>query len=203
MINQGIGIFGGSFDPVHKGHKKLALFMCEKLSLGKMLIMPAALSPFKSSSRVSSEDRMNMCALEFSEDVFSISDIEIARGGKSYTVETVKEVKRLYPLGKLYLIIGSDQLLSFNKWYKFEEIMKNAVICAVSREDSIKKAELERFADENLRQYGECLIFDFEPFEISSTEIRKALSRGDSAEAFLSREVSDYILRKGLYTDGD
>lgn len=201
MIKQGIGIFGGSFDPVHKGHKKLALFMCEKLFLRKMLIIPAAVSPFKTSSGADAVQRMHMCSLQFPEDFFTVSDIEIKRGGKSYTVDTLNSIKELYPDEKLYLIIGSDQLLSFNRWYKFEDIMKKAVLCAVAREGSVGKKQLENFADDNLRQYGEVLIFDFEPFEVSSTEIREMINDGKCAGEFISPEVNDYILREGLYKE--
>lgn len=195
----GICIFGGSFDPVHKGHKKLALFVCEKLKLRKMLIIPAALSPFKSSSGASAEDRMNMCRLAFSEGVFEVSSLEIGRGGKSYTIDTVRAVKELYPNEKLYLLIGSDQLLSFNKWYKFQEILENVSLVAVSREKGREEEELEKFADENLRALGECIILDFEPFEISSTEIRNKAAAGENIENFVDEKVLHYVLSEGLY----
>lgn len=199
MTRQGIGIFGGSFDPVHNGHKRLAVFMCERLSLRKMLIIPAAVSPFKSSSGADALQRMKMCSLQFPEEIFTVSDIEIKRGGKSYTVDTVNSIRELYPDERLYLIIGSDQLLSFDRWYRFSEIMEKAVICAVSREGSVPVEQLEAFADSRLRQYGEVLIFDFEPFEISSTEIRRIIKDGKGAEDYISAEVEDFIRREGLY----
>lgn len=198
-MSDGICIFGGSFDPVHKGHKKLALFVCEELNLRKMLIIPAFLSPFKSVSGASSEDRMNMCKLSFCEDVFEVSELEISRGGKSYTVDTVNAVKELYPEEKIYLLVGSDQLLSFNKWYKFSEILKNVSLVAVSREKGKKRDELEKFTEENLSPFGECIILNFEPFEVSSTVIRNKAAAGESTEEYLEEEVFRYILSKGLY----
>lgn len=194
-----ICIFGGSFDPVHKGHKKLALFVSEKLGLSKMLIIPAAMSPFKTNSGASEDDRLNMCRLAFSEDIFEVSDMEMARGGKSYTVDTVEAVREMYPDEELYLLIGSDQLLSFDKWYRFSDIMKNVTLCAVSRESGKKREELSAFADENLRRYGECVILDFEPFEVSSTQIRKLSASGENIEDLVDKEVFGYILSKGLY----
>lgn len=201
MIKEGICIFGGSFDPVHKGHKKLASFVCKKLSLRKMLIVPAALSPFKNSSGASAEDRMKMCSLAFYEDEFIISDVEIRRGGKSYTVDTVKAVKEMFPDEKLYLLIGSDQLLHFDKWYRFDEILSFVALVAVSREDSALKTELENFADEKIRMYGECIILDFEPIVVSSTEIRNSISKDENTAMYVDENVTAYIRQKGLYTD--
>ena len=200
-MREGIGIFGGSFDPVHKGHKKLALFMCERLGLKKMLIIPTGLSPFKESSGASSFQRFKMCELAFPEDIFTVSDIEIKREGKSYTVDTVKAVKELYPHEKIYLITGSDQLLSFNRWYKFDEILRNVTLAAVSRRGEVREEELSRFADMNLRQYGECLILSFEPFTVSSTEIREKIRKGEDTSPYLTEEVIKYISTEGLYKD--
>lgn len=201
MIKQGICIFGGSFDPVHKGHKRLALYVSEKLSLRKMLIIPTAMSPFKSTSGATSSDRMEMCKLTFYEDEFIVSDTEIARGGKSYTIDTVKAVKEMYPDEKLYLLIGSDQLVHFDKWYRFEEILSLVTLVAVSRQGNALRTELEKIADEKLRPYGECIILDFEAFVISSTEIRNIASSGGDVSEFTEKQVSDYIKQKGLYLD--
>ena len=198
-MSKRIGIFGGSFDPVHLGHKRLAEFMVDALSLDKLLIIPAACSPFKDGTSSSSEHRMNMCRLQFNEDVFEVSDIELLRGGKSYTVDTVNAVKELYPDSKLFLIIGSDQLMQFHKWYCFDKIMEKAVICAVARAEKDDISAMEKYTDENLRQHGECKIFEFNPLQISSTEIRQLIKNGENTDAVLSCEVFEYAKREGLY----
>ncbi len=198
-MNNGICIFGGSFDPVHKGHKKLADFIVERLSPEKMLIIPAFMSPFKNSSGATESDRLRMCELAFPESHFEISDIEISRGGKSYTVDTVSAVKKLYPDKKLYLIIGSDQLLSFNKWYRFADILSLVTLVSVSREEDVGFAALEEFSDNRLRVYGEVKIFDFSPLEISSTVLREKINSGEDTSQYISEAVRDYIDRKGLY----
>ncbi len=198
-MDKGICIFGGSFDPVHKGHKRLADFICEKLSPEKMLIIPAAMSPFKNSSGATQNDRLEMCELAFPEKHFEISDIEINRGGKSYTVDTVNAVKNLYPDKKLYLVIGSDQLLSFNKWYRFSDILSLVTLVSVSREGSVSFARLEDFSEKELRPFGEVKIFDFSPLEISSTALREKISSGEDTSQFLDEAVRSYIYRKGLY----
>lgn len=199
MMSQGICIFGGSFDPVHKGHKKLASFIAEKLKLHKMLIIPAGLSPFKRSTGAGEAQRLSMCRLAFPEDIFEISDIEIKRGGKSYTVDTVTSVKELYPNEKIYLLIGSDQLLSFDRWYRYREILSMVTLVSVSREKSVETERLNEFADKNIRPYGECIIFDFNAFEVSSTLLREKLSTGEDVSEYIAPKVSAYIQKEGLY----
>lgn len=198
-MSKRIGIFGGSFDPVHLGHKRLAGFMVNALSLDKLLIIPAACSPFKNGTVSLAEHRMNMCRLQFPEDVFEVSDIELLRGGKSYTVDTVNAIKELYPDSTLFLIIGSDQLMHFDKWYCFDKIMEKAVICAVARAEKDDISAMQRYAQENLRQHGECKILEFDPLEISSTEIRQLMKNGENTDSVLCREVFEYAKREGLY----
>ena len=198
-MNKGICIFGGSFDPVHKGHKKLAVFVAERLKLRKMLIIPAAMSPFKKSSGATESQRLEMCRIAFPEDIFEVSDIEISRGGKSYTIDTVYEVRRLYPDERLYLLIGSDQLLSFDRWYRFKDILSQVTLVSVSREHAVDAERLERFADEHLRPYGECIILDFSAFEISSTVLREGISEDRDMSEFIDESVAEYIHGEGLY----
>ena len=199
MSNNGICIFGGSFDPVHRGHKKLGLFISEALKLQKVLIIPAGLSPFKKSTGADEGQRLTMCRMAFNEDIFEISDIEIKRGGKSYTVDTVEAVKRLYPDERIYLLIGSDQLLSFDRWYRYRDILSMVTLVSVSREKSVETDTLNTFADENIRPFGECIIFEFDAFEISSTLLREKLSRGEDVTEYLDSEVISYIQKEGLY----
>ena len=202
-MSKGICIFGGSFDPVHLGHKRLADFVTDKLSLEKMLIIPAAMSPFKSTSGGTAEDRLTMCRLAFPEEKYEVSDIEIKRGGKSYTVDTVRAVKKLFPHSRLCLLIGSDQLLSFNRWYCYKEILSLVTLISVSREDSVKTEKLRDFAEKELSAYGECKILDFDPLEISSTELREAIEKNEDTSLFLEKTVRAYIDEKGLYKNAE
>ena len=194
-----IGIYGGSFDPVHRGHVKLARHMVDSLGLDRLLIVPAYVSPFKRKTNVTPEDRLSMCRLAFPGDRFEVESDEIDRGGQSYTVDTVKSIRERYGENDYYLIIGSDQLFLFDLWYRFEDILADVTLCAVSRCAADEKAALERFADERLRRYGCCLICDFDPLEISSTEIREGVHRGDDMSALLPETVAAYIEKRGLY----
>lgn len=196
-----VGIYGGSFDPVHKGHKLLAENLSKEINADKVIIIPAAVSPFKKGTVASDEDRLNMCRLAFSEDLFTISDWEIKNGGKSYTIDTVSELKRLYPNDKLYLFMGDDMLLSFHKWYKYDEILKLCtLVCGCRTEDGEKLSLMKDYAENvlNLKE-NEIVICESEPIEISSTEIRENLKKGDCD--FLDEKVNEYIKSRGLYCE--
>lgn len=194
-----IGIYGGSFDPVHNGHVKLARFMLDALRLDKLFIVPAFLSPFKRTDAACAADRAEMCRLAFDDPRFEVLTVETDRGGKSYTAETVSEIKRLYGENDYYLIVGSDQLLKFNCWYRFADILTEVTLCAVSRSGNDGKAELELFADKELRKYGRVLICDFEPLDVSSTVVRGILAVGGSAAGLIPEKEESYIKDRGLY----
>lgn len=199
-----IGIYGGSFNPVHLGHKHLADTMCERLQLDRCIIIPAFVSPFKTDkkSSVPSKDRFCMCALAFSEEKYEVSDLEIAKNETSYTVNTLTALKELYPDDELFLIIGSDMLLSFDRWYRWQDILKLCTLCAVSRCDDDPLQELEEFADVHLRNEGNVLILPFSPLVVSSTLLREKIKNGEDTSAFLHPAVKDYIQQHNLYIEG-
>ncbi|MBR3953883.1 MAG: nicotinate (nicotinamide) nucleotide adenylyltransferase [Clostridia bacterium] len=199
-----IGIYGGSFNPVHRGHKHLADTMCAKLNLDKCIIMPAFVSPFKTDkkSSVTAQDRFRMCELAFREANYEVSDLEIAKNETSYTVNTLTALKEQYPDDELFLIIGSDMLLSFNRWYRWQDILKLATLCAVSRCDEDPLQELEDFAESHLRKEGEVLILPFSPLVVSSTLLREKIRIGEDTSAFLHPAVKDYIQQNNLYIEG-
>lgn len=195
-----VGIFGGSFDPVHNGHVKLASHMLSELSLDSLLIVPAYRCPFKPEDASHAADRVEMCRLAFSDPRTEICTLETERGGRSYTVDTVSAIKKQYGEDNGYfLIVGADQLMKFSRWYRFADILSSVTLCAAARTGTDKRAELERCADNELRRYGQCLISDFEPLEISSTLIRETLASGSDASAYLPGAVYDYIKDRGLY----
>lgn len=193
-----IAIYGGSFDPPHKGHKLLAENLASVCGAEKVIIIPTALSPFKNSSSASAEDRINMCRLFFKEFLFEISDIEIKRGGKSYTVDTLSQIKNENPDAELFLFMGDDMLLSFDKWYKHQEILRLAtIVCACRTENLEELQNMKDFVKNVLKAEDRVIICETVPFEISSTEIRSSLK--DGVNKGLSEEMYNYIVRKGLY----
>ena len=193
-----IAIYGGSFDPPHKGHKLLAENLASVCGAEKVIIIPTALSPFKNSSSATAEDRLDMCKLFFKEDLFQISDIEIKRGGKSYTVDTLTQIKEENPDAELFLFMGDDMLLSFDKWYCYQEILRLAtIVCACRTENLEELQNMKSFVKNVLKAEDSVIICESVPFEISSTEIRSSLK--DGVNKGLSEEIYNYIAAKGLY----
>lgn len=198
MIMEKIAIYGGSFDPPHKGHKLLAENLMKICGADRVIIIPAFLSPFKETSSASSKDRLKMCSLAFPEDYFTISDIEIKRGGKSYTVDTLRQIKEENPHARLFLFMGDDMLLSFDKWYKYKEILELCkIVCGCRTENLRELQNMRDFVKNVLKAEDGVIICESVPYEISSTQIRSSLKNGDTD--CLSRDVYDYIIEKGLY----
>lgn len=194
-----IAIYGGSFDPPHEGHKLLALNLAKSCGADKVIVIPTAMSPFKSTSGATAAQRYEMCKLAFKEPLFEVSDIEINRGGKSYTVDTVNSVKELYPHSELYLFMGDDMFLSFNKWYKYEEIAKKCVIVAACRTERLEELQnMKAFARDVLRfGEGKVIFCESVPVEISSTTIRENVK--NNCFEYIGSDVAEYIKVKGLY----
>ena len=139
-----------------------------------------------------------MCRLFFKEEMFHISDIEIKRGGKSYTVDTLTHIKAENPDAELFLFMGDDMLLSFDKWYCYQEILKLATIVCACRTENLEKLDsMKDFVKNVLQAEDRVIICESVPFEISSTEIRSSLK--DGINKGLSENVYNYIAAKGLY----
>lgn len=198
-----IGIYGGSFNPPHKGHIRLAEVMLEAARLDKMLIVPAGIPPHKQGvSLADDKDRMEMCRLAFPGEKYEISDIELKREGKSYTVLTVEELRKKYQDDSLFLIIGSDMLLCFDKWFRYKDILKEVTLCVATREVEIEKEELLRYADEKLGiSENDIIVSDISAFECSSTEVRRIMKEGGNTERFLTDSVRGYIMDNEIYID--
>lgn len=138
-----------------------------------------------------------MCRLAFDDDIFEISSTELDRGSRSYTVETLRELKKSYPDDELYFIIGSDMLSYFTKWYCWEEILTLTYICAASRENGFVP-DLSMYTDEQKKRF---ILLGIEPLEVSSTQLRNMIAKGEDCR-LIDEKVMDYIKSKNLYDDG-
>lgn len=190
-----IGIFGGTFSPPHIGHISAAKSFKEQLNLDKLLIIPCGIPPHKNiKGNVSSQDRFIMSQLAFS-SFSEISDYEISKEGKSYTVDTVLYLKSIYSSDSLYLLIGDDMLFSFNSWYKPEIICNNANICYISRGESDEN--IKNKADElSVKYCSEFTPVLCKPLVISSTDIRSDIMKYKN---MLPTGVFNYIKEHNLY----
>ncbi|MBQ6165114.1 MAG: nicotinate-nucleotide adenylyltransferase [Clostridia bacterium] len=195
-----IGILGGTFDPPHKGHLYLGENFADALSLDRVLVIPAAIPPHKAEKKLSSdEDRLEMCRLAFYDDVFEVTDLELRREGKSYTVDTLALLRAEYPDDDFYLLIGSDMLLYFDKWYRWRDIKSMCTLCSFSRSDDEDYALLRDYAENVLG--GGVLLLDQPPMEISSTEVRRRVRAGEEIGELVPEAVEEYIRERGLYRE--
>lgn len=201
--NMKIGIFGGAFNPVHNGHINLAKQYMNELKLDKLLLIPTAVPPHKSVLGLASEkDRLNMLklAIDGIENI-EVSDIEFKRIGKSYTFDTLTQLKKLYPNSSFYLIIGADQLFHFDKWYKFEEILSLVTLCTCARENEEEKSEMIKFAKSlNSLDMNKFFILNTPVLRVSSSEVREKIKSGEDVSSLVPDKVLNYICERGLYS---
>lgn len=196
-----IGIFGGTFNPIHNGHIMLAQYCKEQLGLDKVIIIPTFTPPHKSSKDLAGvEHRLNMCKLAvINLSDYEVSDIEVLRKGKSYTYQTLTALKELYPDDIFYLITGADMFLTINKWKNPEVIFKNAVIVAVPRDMSDRES-LQNFYSSVLKDMGaRAEILPNAVVQVSSTFIRENIDNENIVRPLIDRNVYEYILKNNLY----
>lgn len=196
------GLFGGSFNPIHSGHLHLAKSVRRAMKLDRVMLMPTAEAPHKASSQYApAMHRLAMCRLAAEPYPWmDVSDFEITRGGKSYTVETLRHLTAAAQDTAWTLMIGSDMLLSFDRWYCWEEILGLAAVCAVSRSRGDLPALRQAAADLTARCPGaEITVLSVRAVEISSTQIRENLQKNADCSCLLPENVVQYIYRNGLY----
>ena len=200
-----IGIFGGSFNPPHLGHKFAVQEFQRKLSLDTVLVIPAAEPPHKqlSSNSPKAEMRLKMTELLFRDlEGVQVLDLELQRKGPSYTADTVTELKKRYPEDELFLLMGTDMFFSFSKWYHPEVICETAALVVAHRNQDDKTAvrETAQMLKDKYQARTEFLENEFLPY--SSTSVRAMLAFG-CGEKYLSPEVYQFIVQNRLYYTGE
>lgn len=185
-----IGILGGTFNPVHMGHLVLAEQIREHLRLEKIIFVPTYLPPHKKVKALApAQERYHMVAKALkSHPFFEASSLELARGGVSYSIETLKQFRNIYPRANLYFIIGSDSLEELSAWKDIEKLSK---IC--------KFVVAKRPGHELKKMPGNMQVVDIKVKNISSTEIRRRIRAGQSIRRLVPEGVREYILKKNLY----
>ena len=194
-----IGLYGGAFNPVHNGHLALAEHFKNALEFERLIFIPTHVPPHKSGDGlVSGEHRINMLSLALSGlEYCSVSDIEFRREGKSYTYDTVCELKKIYPDDEFFLIVGADQYFDFQKWYRADDIFRQVTVCSAARENNQYRQMLEyKSKHDNMQNTVVC---NFDVTEISSSKIRNMISTGQSVSEFVPDSVLWYIKENNLY----
>lgn len=196
-----VGLFGGSFNPVHKGHIRFAEACIAHIGLDRLLLIPAAVPPHKEQNDAPSPDhRKAMCELAAAHhERIQVSDIEIRRGGKSYTVDTLEALKKEYPKADFFLLVGSDMFFTMHTWKSFRRILTLCELCTAERENGIIE-KLEAYAKWIETKYrAKCHVYRFPVLELSSTEIRAVLRKSGDVSEFLDPKVYAYIRKNRLY----
>ena len=199
-----VGIYGGTFSPPHIGHIKSAVKFQEELELDKLIIIPSFIPPHKYfGGEASTSERLDMCRLAFRGIKNAvISDIEIARGGTSYSYLTLEELSKEGI--ELYMLIGTDMILTLDEWKYPEKIFKLANICYIRREsDPENDFKIAKKINSYKENYDEVRIREIkcDVFEISSSEIRKMIAdKEHSLSDYLTHDVIEYINCGGIYS---
>lgn len=193
-----IGILGGTFNPVHNGHIHLAQIYNDELCLDKILVIPTNIPPHKSADNiVENHHRINMLKLAFEGfNNVEISDIELSKEGTSYTIETLMMLKESYPNDKLFLLVGGDMFLYFDKWKDYDKILSLCTVCTAPRHDDEydKLIDFQKVLDPEKKS---TIILDSTVLSVSSSEIRD-----NTDNALIPKKVKEYIIQKGLYNNG-
>ncbi|GIO85408.1 putative nicotinate-nucleotide adenylyltransferase [Paenibacillus faecis] len=190
-----VGIMGGAFDPVHLGHLLAAEAAREQYGLEEVWFMPSHIPPHKHQAGVSGKQRLEMVeAATRANPAFKPLDLELRRGGVSYTVDTIRELRREHPDLDLYFIIGADMVNYLPKWEGIEELTGMLKFIGLQRPGSF--LELDALPD-HIQQAVH--LADMPLVDISSSLVRKRLASGKSVRYMVPDEVHEYIVRSGLY----
>ncbi|MBQ4317437.1 MAG: nicotinate-nucleotide adenylyltransferase [Clostridia bacterium] len=192
MTKNKIGIFGGTFNPVHRAHVEIANEFISKFSLDLLYVIPNNIPPMKESHGVSGEERFKMLEIAFSgNDKVKISDIELTRTGMSYTCDTVAEIKKIHPESELFLLFGDDWIDRFDKWKNYQYILDNANLVVAYRGDIDIKPSIDRLQKLSDKKI---LLLENNKILLSSTELRNGLKKDRLPDG-----VYEYITKRGLY----
>ena len=198
------GIYGGTFNPIHLAHIHLVREFIRRLSLDRVLLIPTGKPPHKAAKQLASnEDRIAMlklAAVEITGCPVEISEIEMQREGKSYTADTLTELKAMYPEDELFLMMGEDMFMTIDRWYKPEVIFRAATVCGAPR-DHGSFDKLAAHGENVKKRYPEFnyILQDIPYMPASSTEVRGMLNDESDLSALLPKSVERYIRERGLY----
>ena len=189
---QKIGLFGGSFDPIHLGHVEIAQMAIKEIPLDILVVMPAGKAPHKNGAFFSDELRLKMtqaAIADLNDDRIIVSDWEMKQaqvnGKTSFTVDTMRYLKKKYPGAELYLILGTDMFNTLSTWKDPEIIAANMKLVLVNRRGEKLYKPRRKKDSSDIKIYEPDVVISAEPLEVSSTEIRHRLASGESVDGLV------------------
>jgi nicotinate-nucleotide adenylyltransferase len=211
-LEQAIGILGGTFDPIHFGHLRMALELHQALDLAEVRLIPCHLPVHRKSPVASPEQRLAMAKIAIeNEPALRVDDVEIRRQGPSYTIDTLTTLHAAMPNTPLCLFMGIDAFLNFPSWHRWEAILELAHLVVAHRPqyhlqrtgtvaDLLKKRLAKHAMDVHKQAAGLIVLQPITSLEISSTDIRKQFAMGNNPRYLLPGSVYDYIKQQGTYS---
>lgn len=195
-----LGVFGGTFDPIHVGHLAAATAAMDCAHLDRVLFVPSAQPPHRPAATAPAADRLAMSRLAVEDETrFEVSDIEVIRGGKSYTADTLTELHRSHPDDELFLILGWDAARLFKTWHQPERVWELASVVIVARPGTEPPSSSDLAAvGLDPRRVVTCMV---PTPDVSGSELRRTLAAGDSVAGKLPAAVERYIAAHHLYGD--
>ena len=183
-----IGIYGGTFDPIHHGHLILGRQACEEVKLDQLIFVPAAVSPFKGPAFANAEQRLSVVRAAFEgQNGFAADDCELKRPSPSYSIDTVLEIRGRDPNAELYWLIGADNIQGLRKWRRFDELERLVQFVILDRGRAKKTPQVYPVVRRNI--------------DISATDIRNRVASGRSIRYLVPQAVEEIIRREKLYRE--
>ncbi len=196
-----IGIFGGTFNPPHKGHMLIAQSALDEAELSKIIFVPCGNPPHKDDTDIAdAKHRFNMVKLAISGNpFFDISDIEVRASSPSYTAKLLESLEALYPDNTLCFIMGADSLFQMEEWYHPELIFKRAEIIVALRGGYDNSKITDTIRDYKQKYNARIRTLNMPEIELSASSVRERLKKGENVQDMLSGSVVQYIEKNGIY----
>ena len=202
-----LGVFGGTFNPIHMGHLRSAEEVREKLGLDKVIFVPARLPPHKTCENLADPDfRLRLVRLAVAGNpAFEVSDLELTREGPSYSADTLRQIRAAENPDELWFIMGADQYRELHTWFNFREILQTADLAVMLRPPfeapqepgQFMAGEFKPAAEGFIHQSGRrTMMIKVTPLAVSSTQVREALAKGDTIRYLVPEVVRDELLKK-------
>jgi nicotinate-nucleotide adenylyltransferase len=212
-MSEAIGILGGTFDPIHFGHLRSALEVCEQLNLAHVRLIPSARPPHRNQPHATPQQRLMMLHLAMKNaDSFIVDDRELQRDGISYSVDTLISLRQDFPDNPLFLLLGTDAFLGIQTWHKWQDLLELAHIVVIRRPDETLAMPMElntwyqqhlAMADDAKSLAGKIWPVTVTQLAISATAIRATVLEGKSPQFLLPDAVIQLISQLGLYRGND